>query len=104
LYSGSNPDHRIHVKGCSQAPLYENVLESGGTDPCILNLGIGWRYGQIYTPAALPPEERAPDMHLTEGWMEEPRSGLDIVEKRKICPYWESNQDFLAELSLNSMA
>jgi hypothetical protein len=46
------------------------------------------------------PEERAPDVHLTEGWMEEPWSGLDAVEKRKICTCRESNQDFLVELSL----
>jgi hypothetical protein len=45
-------------------------------------------------------EEKAPDMRLTGGWMEEPRSGLDAVEKRNTCPCRESNQNFLVDLSL----
>jgi hypothetical protein len=37
------------------------------------------------------PEERAPDMHLTGGWMEL-RAGLDAMEKRLMsCPCRESN-------------
>jgi hypothetical protein len=47
--------------------------------------------GQLHTPAALPPRERAPDTHLIGGWVGS-RAVLDAVVKRKIpSPRPESN-------------
>jgi hypothetical protein len=39
--------------------------------------------GQLHTPAALPPRERAPDTHWIGGWVG-PRAVLEAVVKRKI--------------------
>jgi hypothetical protein len=36
-------------------------------------------------PDRLTPGERAPDSHLIGGWVG-PRTGLDVVQKRKILP------------------
>jgi hypothetical protein len=38
--------------------------------------------GQLHAPAALPPGERAQDIHWIEGWVD-PRTGLGNLEKRK---------------------
>jgi hypothetical protein len=47
--------------------------------------------GQLHTPAALPPRERAPGTHWIGGWVS-PRAVLDAVVKRKIpSPCRESN-------------
>jgi hypothetical protein len=47
--------------------------------------------GQLHSPAALPPRERAPDTQWIGGWVG-PRAVLDTVVKRKIpSPRWESN-------------
>jgi hypothetical protein len=39
--------------------------------------------GQLHTPAALPPRERAPGTHWIGGWVG-PGAILDAVVKRKI--------------------
>jgi hypothetical protein len=38
----------------------EGVWGSGYIDPHFLDLGTGWRCGQLYAPAALPPEIEPP--------------------------------------------
>jgi hypothetical protein len=52
--------------------------------------------GHFHAPAVLLPGKGFPGSHFTEGY-EEPRNGLDAVEKRKIyCPCRESSPDFWA--------
>jgi hypothetical protein len=47
--------------------------------------------GQLHARAALPPRERATDIHWIRGWVD-PRAILDAVVKRKILNRrWELN-------------
>jgi hypothetical protein len=51
--------------------------------------------GQLQALAALPPRERAPDIHWIGGWVG-PRAVLDAVVKRKIpSPRRKSNPKIL---------
>jgi hypothetical protein len=61
-------------------PRHEDVWWSGGTYPCILDLGRV--NGQLQSPSALPPRERSPCTHRIEG-RARPRASVYSVEKRK---------------------
>jgi hypothetical protein len=39
----------------NRAPRHKDILGSGGIAPCILDLGIRWKWVQFHAPAALPP-------------------------------------------------
>jgi hypothetical protein len=60
--------------------------------------------GQLYAPAAIPPEERFPDTHWTEGWVG-PRASMDVVEGRKIKipdSVWNGKKNNKASLKLKN--
>jgi hypothetical protein len=46
-------------------------------------LGTSWRWVVSFTPRPLYPRERAPGTHCIGGWVEDPRAGLDNMEKWK---------------------
>jgi hypothetical protein len=57
----------------------------------ILDLGTSWRWVVIFTPRPLYPRRKTPPPHThsIEIWMG-PRTGLDDMERRKSCPYRDS--------------
>jgi hypothetical protein len=76
-------------------PCHEDVWWNGGIAPHILNLGTRGGEWTTLHPCCFTPGQRAPFTHSIEGW-EDPRFSLDISERRKTCPYWESNPSRLA--------
>jgi hypothetical protein len=68
----------------------------GGIAPCILNLGIRWRWVVSSRSVHFTPRVRFPGSHWIGGWVGL-RAGLDAVTKKKYhCPCWELNPDRLA--------
>jgi len=70
---------------------HEGVLGRGSIDPCILGLGIRWRWVVSFTPRCFIARVRNPDTHWIVGWVG-PTGVLTTVLKRKIpSPCWDSN-------------
>jgi hypothetical protein len=67
---------------CSSALGHEDVWGSGGIDPHIVDLGIGWRWVVSFTPLLLYPRGKSP-LVPSDRRLGGPRAGLDDVEKRK---------------------
>jgi hypothetical protein len=63
----------------------EDVWGSGGIDPRFLDLGTSWRWVVSFTPRPLYPGQSAPGTNWIGGW-ENPRTGLDIMEKWTFLP------------------
>jgi hypothetical protein len=60
--------------------------------------------GRLRAPAALPPEERDPDIHWIGGWVGS-RAGSDTVAKRKIpSPFRESNHNLPARSLIGKLS
>jgi hypothetical protein len=61
---------------------HEGVWGRGCIDPRFLDLGTCWRWVVSFAPQSIFPAERALGTYWIRGWVG-PRTGLDIVEKRK---------------------
>jgi hypothetical protein len=72
----------------SQPVSHEDVWESGGIAPPILNIGSREVSCQLHTTVTLP-RERSPVSHWIGSWVD-PRANLDAVAKRKFLACQES--------------
>jgi hypothetical protein len=61
---------------------HKDISESGGTTPCILNLGTRLRQVISFTPQPLYPWKKHPGIHYRGSWLG-PRAGLEAVKRAK---------------------
>jgi hypothetical protein len=64
--------------------------ERGGIAPQFLTSALDGGELSVSCPGRVAPGEIAPGTHWTGGWVG-PGAGLEVPEKRKSCPYPDSN-------------
>jgi hypothetical protein len=72
---------------------HEGMLESGGIAPPFLTSALNGGECSVSRPCRFTPGDRSLGTHEIAGWVG-PRTGVDVVEKRKIsCPCLYSKPD-----------